>query len=108
MHWTIWLFIISLIIVLPLAIILRSITFYDSWNDHKKKLNGTPFTIPYWVLLLICVGMVVPILNLILSIIYWIIYIHSRAEGCLEYVDFDSNRLPDFLQKVVTWLTKEW
>lgn len=87
MHWTIVLFLISLII--------NGILFYVIRNSHWGYGKRETFKLPLILWILIGISTIIPIANTIATIIYVIIILMSYANGDLETND-------DF------WLTKEY
>ena len=87
MHWTVILFLISLII--------NGIIAYLLHNSHNGYVEGEPFKIPLILWILIGISTIIPVLNTIASIVYIVFTIRAYADGDVEVND-------NF------WLTKEY
>lgn len=87
MHWTIILFLISLII--------NGIIAYLLHNSHNGYGKGEPFKMPLVFWILIGISTVIPVLNTLASVFYIAFTIRAYADGDVEVND-------DF------WLAKEY
>lgn len=87
MHWTVILFLISLII--------NGIIAYLLHNSHNGYGKGGPFKMPLIFWILIGISTIIPVLNTIASIFYIVFTIRAYADGDVEVND-------NF------WLTKEY
>ena len=87
MHWTVILFLISLII--------NGIIAYLLHNSHNGYEEGDFFKMPLILWILIGISTIIPVLNTIASIFYIVFTIRAYADGDVELND-------NF------WLTKEY
>lgn len=87
MHWTVILFLISLII--------NGIIAYLLHNSHNGYREGEPFKMPLILWISIGISTIIPVLNTIASIFYIVFTIRAYADGDVEVND-------NF------WLTKEY
>ena len=87
MHWTVILFLISLII--------NGIIAYLLHNSDNGYVEGEPFKMPLILWILIGISTIIPILNTIASIFYIVFTIRAYADGDVE-VNYNF------------WLTKEY
>ena len=87
MHWTLILFLISLII--------NGIIAYLLHNSHNGYEEGDLFKMPLILWILIGISTIIPVLNTIASIFYIVFTIRAYADGDVELND-------NF------WLTKEY
>lgn len=85
MAWTIILFLIYTVVTAFLGYLLHNSNHYD----------GTPFTMPLLVWVLLALVAFIPVLNIIAAIIYIVVVIHW-------YGDFDLSFKKDF------WLAKRY
>lgn len=104
--WKLWLIIISLIVILPLIIVLKSIKVYPNWQSYKKREGGEPISIPYWLLLIEVVCLILPIINVSSSILAWVIFTNYRNGGSLKYIEFTTELWPEWAKNLFKWLNK--
>lgn len=98
--WKLWLIIISLIIILPLIIVLKSIKIYPNWQSYKKREGGELISIPYWLLLIEVVCLILPIINVSSSILAWVIFTNYRNDGSLRYIEFTTELWPEWAKNL--------
>lgn len=87
MHWTVILFLISLVI--------NGIIAYFLHNSHIGYRKSESFKMPLILWILIGISTIIPILNVFTSIFYIVFTIRAYADGDVEVND-------DF------WLAKEY
>lgn len=79
MHWTVILFLISLII--------NGIIAYLLHNSHSGYGKGESFKMPLILWILISISTIIPVLNIIASIFYIVFTIRAYADGDVEVND---------------------
>lgn len=79
MHWTVTLFLISLVINAILGHLLHNSQYSRRWNNPSKA-----FTMPLILWILFIATTFVPVLNTISTLVYIIIMIVNYSDGTLE------------------------